>query len=357
MAYFDNLLGADESLFKDIEVLEYAYMPKLIPFREGEQKEIANTIKPLFMDRTGRNLLIHGRPGIGKTLACKNVVQELEEKEENIEIFYINCWQKNTSYKMVLEMCELLGYRFTQNKRAEELFEIVKGLINIKSAVFIFDEVDKVQDIDILYNIVDEIKKKAIILITNHKDWIHSLDNRIKSRLVLSSLEFKEYNKEEIKQILKERMQYAFSEGVWKDDAFSLCCEKTADARDVRVGLYIMKESGNLAEEDSSKKIETKHVEKAIKKISEFKPNEESDLEPELEEIYKISKENFGKKIGDIFKIYQDNGGSLSYKSFQRKIKKLSDGKFISLERLTGKEGNTTIIKQFAEENRKLTDF
>ena len=34
----------------------------------------------------------------------------------------------------------------------------------------------------------------------------------------------------------------------------------------------------------------------------------------------KARKKNSGKKIGDLFRLYQDNGGAMVYKSFQRKI-------------------------------------
>jgi len=57
-----------------------------------------------------------------------------------------------------------------------------------------------------------------------------------------------------------------------------------------------------------------------------------------------------------LFKTYQKKGGSLAYKSFQRKIDKLQKNKFISVEKTTGgKEGNTTIVKY--AQTRKLTDF
>ena len=65
---------------------------------------------------------------------------------------------------------------------------------------------------------------------------------------------------------------------------------------------------------------------------------------------------NSGKKIGDLYKIYQGNGGKLVYKSFQRKIDKLQKSKFIVVEKTAGgDEGNTTIIKYKSE--KKLTDF
>ena len=69
MSLFKGMLGSEESLFLNPVALDYDFMPKLIPYREQEQKHIATCIKPLFQQRSGRNLIITGPPGIGKTVA------------------------------------------------------------------------------------------------------------------------------------------------------------------------------------------------------------------------------------------------------------------------------------------------
>ena len=120
MGLFDNMLKDHESLFRDTVPLDYDYMPKLILYRENKQQHIASCIQPLFQKRNGRNTLIHGPPGIGKTVATRHVLRELEEETDEIEPIYINCWQKNTSYKVIVELCEKLNYRFTHNKKTDE---------------------------------------------------------------------------------------------------------------------------------------------------------------------------------------------------------------------------------------------
>jgi len=346
MSIFDNMLGSEESLFRDTVALDYDYIPKLIPHREKEQKYAANCIKPLFSKRNGKNLLIHGLSGVGKTVACRHIFQELEEKSDSIIPIYVNCWQKNTTYKIMLELCSQLGYKFTQNKKSDELFKIVRDQLNKKSVVFCFDEIDKAEDLDFLYGILEEVYRKTILMITNHKDWIFNLDSRLKSRLIAETLHFKPYNDAETKDILKQRMQYAFVPGVFSDDAFELIVKKTAELEDIRSGLYLMKEAGNLAEDESSKKITIKHVQEAIKKLDDFSIKKSTDLDEEAHALLDLIKANSGLRIGELFEIYQKQGGKSSYKTFQRKIDKLGKGKFISLEKITGgKEGNTTIVK------------
>lgn len=345
MGIFDEMLKSGESLFKNPVVLDYDYQPKIIPFREREQRHIAFCIKPLFNERNGKNLIITGKPGVGKTVACKHVLNEVEEKTDDIIPIYINCWQKNTTYKIAVEICNNIGYKFTQNKRTDELLKIIIKELNKKNTVFTFDEIDKAEDFDFLYTFLEEVYRKTIILITNYKEWIINLDERIKSRLTPETIEFNPYNPNETKGILEQRKEYAFVKGVWEKDAFEKVVEKTAQLRDIRKGLFFMRESGNAAEDESRKNITIKHVETAIKKLDEFSIKSKEELDVENRFILDIIKSNSGKKIGGLFKLYEEKGGKGNYKAFQRKIKKLEGLKFITTEKIEGgAEGKTTII-------------
>ena len=143
---------------------------------------------------------------------------------------------------------------------------------------------------------------------------------------------------------------------VWQEDALNLATNKTSEIGDVRRGLYILKESGNAAEERASRKIEIVDVNKAINKIFEMKEKTPDKLNEDEQIILKIVKENSGKKIGELFDLYKKNGGDGVYKTFQRKIDRLSKNNFISaITQLGGKEGTTTIINY--ERETKLDEY
>jgi cell division control protein 6 len=327
-----------------------------LPYRDGQQHYIASCIKPLLQGRNGKNLFIFGAPGIGKTAAIRWVFRDLEEHSDDVVPVYINCWQKNTTYKIVVEMCDILGYKFTQNKKTEELFRIVKERLNKRAAVFAFDEIDKVEDFDFLYSILEEIYKKTILLITNYKEKLDELDERVRSRLLPETLEFPQYSRAETAGILKDRAKYAFIAGVWEKEAMDAIAAKTADIKDIRCGLYLMRAAGSIAEDESSKKILANHAKAAIEKLPEFTVKDKGGLDDESSAILGIVKENSGKKIGELFKIYEATGGKATYKTFQRKIAKLSENRFVSTEKITGgKDGTTTIVSLPKE--KKLTEF
>ena len=90
--------------------------------------------------------------------------------------------------------------------------------------------------------------------------------------------------------------------------------------------------------------------------MDEFSIKSPEELATEEQMILDMVKTNSGKRIGDLFKCYQDGGGKLVYKSFQRKIDKLEKNRFIVVEKTAGgDEGNTTIVKSNSE--KKLTEF
>ena len=118
-----------------------------------------------------------------------------------------------------------------------------------------------------------------------------------------------------------------------------------------------MREAGNIAEDKSSRKINLQHAQDALKRVDTFTIKKSTDLADDEQSILEIIKKNSEKKIGDLYNIYKEKDGKLVYKSFQRKIDKLKQNKFISVKKTSGgKEGNTSIIK-YASPTKKLTEF
>jgi archaeal cell division control protein 6 len=358
MSLFKNMLREDESLFTNSVALDYDFLPKKIPYRESEQDFIAACINPLFQKRNGKNILMYGKPGIGKTAAVKHVLKDLEENSgDDIFQIYINCWQKNTTYKIIIEMCDQIGYKLTHNKNSEDLFKILEKYLNKGSLVIAFDEIDKVEDLDFLYTILENIYRKSIILITNYKDWVTKMDERVRSRLTLQLLEFKEYSHDETRGILFERKRSAFISDVWEEDAFELIVNKSAKLKDIRTGLYLLKQAGDLAEAGAKRKIAIDQVMKAINSLDEFTIKNSMTLDKEENDLLALIKENSGKRIGELFNVYKEKGGMGVYKTFQRKIEKLSKNGFVNVNKITGGAQGTTTIVNYKSKEKKLTEF
>ncbi|MBT4576927.1 AAA family ATPase [Candidatus Woesearchaeota archaeon] len=358
MGIFDDMLRGDESLFLDSIALDVDYMPPVVKHREGEQGYIAQCLKPLFSRRSGKNVILSGSPGVGKTVATKHLIEELKEQSGDIKSVYINCWKKDTPYKVVLEMCNQLGFRFTAGRNTDELIKEITNILNKSPCVIILDEADKIDEQQIFYTLFEDIFTKSIICITNEKNWLSKLDERVRSRMLAEVVEFKSYNYEEIKDILRERVNYAFVPNVLGDDAFEKIVEKTHEMGDVRSGLFLLKNAGEEAEGKSKRKIELADVEKAIGRLDEFQRKSSAQLGEEEEFILKIVKTNSGLTSSKMHIAYQKAGGKQAYTTFQRKLKNLGSNGFITLSEINiGKGRSTKVTFGLAESEKKLADF
>lgn len=355
MSLFKDVLDKSKSLFVDEHALNYEFLPGVLPYRENEQSYLATCIKPLFSDRSGRNLLIHGPPGVGKTAACRYVLRDLEENTDRIQTVFVSCWKHNTTFKVVAEICNQIGYAFTHNKKTDELMRIIAHNLNKTRSVIVFDEIDKAEDTDFLYFLLEEIDKNVIFAITNFKEWLINLDERVKSRLTAELLEFESYDTSEMRGILHNRLKYAFREGVWSDEALELVSSRAVKAGDVRVGLYLLKEAGMIAEEKFKDEISLDHVKAAIAKLDDFTIKNTKDLDSDAKLVLELCRKHAGSKIGDVYEMYQQAGGKGVYKTFQRKVRYLAENKFITQERQTGGSGGTTTIIHPA--NKSLKEF
>ncbi|MBU1120797.1 MAG: AAA family ATPase [archaeon] len=266
--YFSSL-KENESIFSNIDSLSLDYLPKFLFHRENEQKHIAETIKPLLNEGNAGNLLIHGLSGIGKTHAVKRVLEDLREEEgEEIGVGFVNCWKLSSSQNILEKISKELGYGLTQGLNEVQLIEKIKLMLKTrKGLVLAFDEIDKAEEYRFLYTLLEELESKSIILITNNPEWIALLDARIKSRLIPETIEFKEYGRKEVEDIIKERIKLAFFENSWEENAIKLVAGKTFQSKDIRKGIHLLKEAGMNAENKGERIVREEEVEKAISKI------------------------------------------------------------------------------------------
>ncbi len=244
---FENRLGANESVFANELALDFDYLPPVIKFREEQQAAIADGIKPLFANRPGRNVVVFGSPGIGKTAAVRAVLREVEKESDEIHQVYINCWKKESAFKIAADLCEQVGYKWVHNKRSDELFAAAAEIINRKSAVIVLDEADKLADFSALYAILEDMQRKCVILVTNDTSFLAELDMRVRSRLMPTMLEFKPYSFDESLGIIQQRVEYAFAPNGISVPAVRLIAKQAFDVADMRAGLFLLREAGLAA--------------------------------------------------------------------------------------------------------------
>ncbi|MDD2678293.1 MAG: AAA family ATPase [Candidatus Nanoarchaeia archaeon] len=336
MSLFNDLLSSEQTLFIDESVLDFDYIPDCIKNRDFEMNKIADSIKPLFFDKRPANVFITGKPGIGKTLTVRYILQDLSENRNEVIPCYINNWKCSTYHSVFVELSKFFGVPYPRKgvSTDEIIRNIIKKIEGKKGVVIVFDEIDKAKDTDFIYPLVEGLGRKiGIILISNYSDFLKRMDSRLISRLNIENLDFKEYDYSQVSDILKERVKYAFFPDVFESAALKLVVDHCFEKRDLRMGISLLLKSGRAAENDASRKIKEEHVLSAIKTL---KNSAKTDMIKELQEhekaIINLLQNNNGLITGELYELFIKSNKGVSLRTFRKYLNRLETLEFITTE-------------------------
>ena len=151
------------------------------------------------------------------------------------------------------------------------------------NAVFVIDEIDYLAELiqktgkDVLYQITranERLNTGSLTLIgvSNDLTFKERLDPRVISSLSEEEVIFTNYDLEQIKHILKARIQIAFSEGVVSNAALNLCSAMGArESGDARRAIDLLRVAAEIAERTQQESITEDYVRQAYQKIEENK--------------------------------------------------------------------------------------
>jgi cell division control protein 6 len=322
---------SSRSLFKNKQVLQANYSPENIPHRDKEIEHIASILAPSLLGQKTSNLFVYGLTGTGKTLSVQHVANELTKRAEDskvLRIEYINCKLKkvaDTEYRIFAELINKLGGEVPKTGLPTD--EVYRKFLELleknqeKLFIIILDEIDqavkKISD-DFLYNLMrlnSELNKTQITLvgISNDAKFLEMVDPRVKSSLSEEELVFPPYNALQLQDILRKRAESAFKSGIVSDGVIAKCAAYAArEHGDARRALDLLRVAGEIAERNSSSKIEIKHIDEANDKIERDKilyiiENAPKQFQLVLFSIFCLSQNpSEGIFTGDVFNYYDD---------------------------------------------------
>lgn len=377
------------SVFKDRNALTPHFIPKNLPFREKQIKQLAEILKTSLEGQKPDNIFLYGKTGTGKTTTTKHVLKQLQEytkkKQNKIKTIYMNCRNYNSNYKAMAKAVQIfypennfIGYSRTF------IYEKMISFIQKQNLVLIIalDEIDRIKDPDdLVYNLTranDELEKGAISIIgiSNQLTFKDLLDPRTKSSLCEKEFVFPPYNAKELKEILRERTKLAFHSNIVQESAISLAAAIAAkESGDARTAVLLLLRAGEIAEKEKQKKITDKEVEKARAKVEEDAINNMVSSMPEQEQlvlyaIAKLTAEKKGMKrlsgkenilfTGEIYEEYQKivkkiESDKVSSRWFQNYINNLElYGLIVTTPSGKGVRGNTKLIKLVIDPNKTI---
>lgn len=362
----EDILMGEETLFKNIMAFNPDYVPENYLHREAQMEALAICLRPALKGGKPVNSVIMGSPATGKTTAIRKMFEMVEKRSDKVVCAYVNCQLYNTRFNIFSQIYKH-SFGFLPAETGVPFSriygEIMKKLSNEgKALVVALDDVNHLfytkNANQILYDILRAHEvfpgvRTGVFAIISDIEFRYMLDKNVSSIFIPQEIIFEPYNWHDIRDILQDRVKIGFYPSVISDELLDEITDVTQSTGDLRVGIDLLRTSGNFAEADASRNIKKEHLERAmqdfdshhlkdtINKLSEDEKNI-------LRVIIKLDEDH--PTAGNLFNLlkeeyHKEGKKSLSYASFDRALKKLEFVRLIDTQ-FTGKgvRGNTRLI-------------
>ncbi|KXA92172.1 cell division control protein Cdc6 [candidate division MSBL1 archaeon SCGC-AAA259E22] len=336
---FKELLE-NKQIFKDREYLRPSHIPENFPHRDEQVNRLARIWVAPLRGETPSNVFIYGKTGTGKTATVKYLMEELEhvagDLSREVEVAYLNCEVVDTKYRILATLSNkiretLVGEIDDVSDLPEkvpmtgwptdEVYGTLLTLLDYRKQVIIvtLDEIDRLVSkgtSDVLYllsriNSDLDNTKMGVVGISNNLNFVSDLDPRIVSSLGEEEVVFPPYDANQLEDILEERSEKGFADGVIEESVINLCAAHAARKHgDARKALDLLRNAGEIAEEEEAQKVTTDHVTRASRKIEHDRMEEAIKSLPDQSKLVLLSvlllQERKARKIGtgDIYEVY-----------------------------------------------------
>ena len=248
------------------EYLSESYIPPKLLFREKEVEEIAGHSADFLFSSIVKNIVIHGPPGVGKTVAVRMLEKTYNEiaTEQDINSRAVYVSAKDLTYRRTLyELAQRLGLDVNLGMSIADIYNSIVNYLSSTDSTYllIIDEIDKLrkrpgeEPVDNLVYSLSRINERVgriavnIYLVTNNARIVEKLSAPSYSSLSPIFIYFRNYNADELYEILRDRVEKAFVPGVVDKAALRLLAALIKkESRDLRWGFLVLREAATVAD-------------------------------------------------------------------------------------------------------------
>ncbi|MDH5018888.1 ORC1-type DNA replication protein [Halobacterium rubrum] len=333
----EGMLGWDETVFRDEHVFEIDYVPEVFRHREAQLQTLQYALRPAVRGSRPLNVMVRGPPGTGKTTAVQKLFGELGG-QPGVRTVRVNCQVDSTRYAVFSRVFqEIFDYEPPSSgisfkklfgqvaERIAEDDEVLVVALDDVNYLFYEDEAS-----DTLYSLLRAHEthagaKVGVIVVSSDLDLdvIEDLDGRVQSVFRPEEAYFSAYDRSEITDILRDRIDVGFREDAVPTPVLDEVSELTDEAGDLRVGIDLLRRAGLHAESRASRTVEVEDVEAVYEEAKHVHLSRNlralSDNERALVETVA---DRDGDQAGEVYDTFNDRTG-LGYTRYTEIVNKL----------------------------------
>jgi cell division control protein 6 len=275
-------------VFKDESKLDINYVPRRLPHREEEHRLLMEFFNFLlrFPERMAQRVIITGDVGTGKTVLAQrfgtDITSEANKQGVNLRYIHVNCREYRGKLFLILQHA-LTAFRPTFPSRgysAEEILRIFMQALDEDNAFVIltldeFDTLIEKEGSEAVYTLtrLQEMrtgKPQRLSLISVMRDLksTERLDASARSTLQRNVIRLERYLKDQLVDILNDRVAMAFEPSTVSEDVVDLVAElAVSESGNARFAIELLWRAGKYADAEDAGQVEPECVRKAVSSI------------------------------------------------------------------------------------------
>ena len=270
----DELMSS--SVIKNLNTLDFDYVPEELIHRDEQLRFLAQMFKPL-LSRVPQNVVIKGPVGTGKTVVakkfCSSLVNLARKQGKIIEYVHINCRKRSTDAMVLLGILNHFDSRFPDRGfSVQEMLQVLRKQLQKRDAqlLAVLDEADallKKSGSNLIYDLTrfsDESSMEKIpvsVLLISQKDVVSKLDPATLSTFKRSNvLSLDKNTRDELYDIVRQRVDLAFHNDTVNKDCIDLIADITSEWGDARFAIELLWKAGIATDHQHVEMVTPEHV-------------------------------------------------------------------------------------------------